>query len=90
MTDEEFLKAIYHVAEELKGYYLTTNEKENIINIFNQTGGDNYVRAREAIKRTVYKDIPETFLLMNSAGAVNHLMNKVDALKIAAAKWKTK
>ena len=90
MTDEEFLKSIYQVAEELKGFDLTTSEKENIINIFNQTGGDNYTRAREAIKRTVYKDIPETFLLMNSAGAVNHLMNKVTALKAAAAKWKIK
>jgi hypothetical protein len=90
MTDEEFLNAIYQVAEELKGFELTAIEKENIITVFNQTKGDNYTRAREAIKETVYKDIPERFRLLNSAGAINHLMNKVTALKAAAEKWKTK
>jgi hypothetical protein len=90
MTDDEFLNAIFQVAEELKRCNLTPTEKKHIIDVFNATSGDNYVRAREAIKQTVYKDIPERFSLKNSAGSVNHLMNKVALLKAAATEWKKK
>lgn len=87
MGDNQFLNAIFQVAGELTGRDLTDVAKEQIISEFNATKGNSYLRAKQAIRKVTGEEIPETFLLLESEGAINNLANKVAELKNAANAW---
>lgn len=90
MTDKEFLDAIYAVAKELKGYPLTDTDKNSIIEVFNNSQGTNYQRAKKAIEACTGKVIPEKFALLEKAGSINNLQNMVAQMQAAANEWKKK
>ena len=90
MTDQEFLNAIYAVAEKLKGYSLTDSERTSIIQEFNQLQGTNYQRAKKAIESVTGIVIPEKFQLLEKAASINNLQNLVAQMQSAANEWKNK
>jgi hypothetical protein len=90
MTDQEFLDAIYAVAEELKEYTLTDDEKTSIIKVFNNLEGTNYQRAKKAIETVTGIVVPERFALLEKAGSINNLQNLVSQMQAAANEWKKK
>ncbi len=90
MTDQLFLEKIYDVASELYGRELTIAEKDQIINNFNNSKGTNYERAKIAIHKVTGKNVPERFLLLEKAAAVNNLQVLVSEMKAAAEQWSKK
>ena len=90
MTDNEFLSAIYSVAEKLKQDSLTNADKESIIDVFNNTQGTNYHRAKKAIETVTGKVITEKFALLEKAASINNLQNLVAQMQAAANEWKKK
>jgi len=85
--DREFKEAIFQVAEELIQRPLYFKEREKIVSVFNATSGNEYDRAKFAVKSVTGKNIPETFDMSESGGAINNLANKVATLKRTAGSW---
>ncbi len=87
MSDEEFLKAIYNVAQKMLGRRITSEEKSKLIKKFNSESGNAFERAKIAIKEVTGKPVPETFLLLEAEGAINELANLVAELHATAEEW---
>ncbi|WP_088225718.1 hypothetical protein [Desulfosporosinus sp. FKB] len=83
VSNESFLEAIYMIAEKLKGYALTPDEKKAIIQSFNNSQKPTSAeRASEAIEKSIHRPILE-----KKSFSLDNIDNLLLQMKIEAAKW---
>jgi len=90
MDDTEFKDVIFSVAEELIQRDLTTNEKQDIIKVFNTQQGNAYIRVKNAMKVVLGEDVIERVMMLESEGANNNWANIIAELKKSADAWAKK
>lgn len=90
MSEQIFRDSIFKVAEELKGTYLTSAEKEQIINNYNQSSKpDSAEKAREAIEKVIGKQLPSRKLILekSASATLDNLDRLLLAMQSEADKW---
>lgn len=83
MPEQDFLKAIYALAEKLKKAPLTQNEKDEILRRFNIKKGSAFERAMESINESIGpQQIHE-----RAQASVDDAQRLLKDLQIAAERW---
>lgn len=83
MSEQDFLKAIYDLAEKLKKSPLTSTEKEEIFKIFNSKEGSAFERAKESINEAIGSQV----ISERTLASVDDTKRLLKDLEVAARKW---
>lgn len=87
VSDKEFLKTIVDVAARVKGASITEQERQRIIELFNQEKGSAYERAVTAIEAVIGKLIPKHSIYIEKNASLNNLQNLLAQMSAEASKW---
>ncbi|CCK82423.1 hypothetical protein [Desulfobacula toluolica] len=83
MPEQDFIKAIYALAEKFKKAPLTPDEKAKILKIFNSKKGSAFERAKESINEAIGHQI----ILKRTQASVDDAERLLNDLQLAARKW---
>ncbi|WP_399631691.1 hypothetical protein [Sporosarcina sp. SG10008] len=88
--EERFKKIIFSYAENVKGSRLTNEEKNEVIDYFNESKQSGSLgRVKEAIEKTFNREIYE-ILLEKSASSLDNIDDLLSQLTVEADKWDNK
>lgn len=87
-NENQFLKSIFRVAEEVKGTSLTSFEQNKIIEVFNKSNASSAAeKAREAVEQTIQKTIYSVLLEKSASSSLDNLDDLLSQMNTEAEKW---
>lgn len=93
MSEKSFKESTFRVAENLKGFLLTPDEKNRIVSYFNSsTKSTSAEKAREAIEKVIGKKLPDEKLILEKAASatLDNLDRLLMQMQSEADKWDSK